>query len=140
VGEANGFWRVQKHREGCPRRSYGVHKNGVHTIRSFDRFSLNVWCAQIVAVAIISRGQRDTWPAMRTRRCKRTSATPRISIFLLPMQDRCVHGPSGEPSARIHAVRKFIRVVHLLRAEYMYPQPICEYVIRRKQRYICTYT
>jgi hypothetical protein len=66
-----------------------------------------------VAMALISRGHRDTWPAMRTRRCKRTSATPTISSFP-PMQDRCMHGPSGESSGRVHAVRIFIWVVHLL--------------------------
>ena len=74
-------------------------------------------CTQFAVVAFIGRRQLIAWPAMRTRRCKRTSATPRISSFLPPMQDRCVHGPSGNPSDRIHAVQIFIRVVHLLSTE-----------------------
>ena len=71
-------------------------------------------------VSFISRRRLLAWPAMRTRRCKRTSATPRISSFLPPMQDRCVHGPSSDPSARIHAVQIFIRVVHLPSTEIYY--------------------
>ena len=61
-------------------------------------------CAQFDVVAFIGRPQLVAWPAMRTRRCKRTSATPRISSFLPPMQDRCVHGPSGDPSDKVHEV------------------------------------
>ena len=66
-------------------------------------------CAQFAVVAFIGRPQLVAWPAMRTRRCKRTSATPRISSFLPPMQDRCVHGPSNS-----RRTERQIRVVHLL--------------------------
>ena len=103
VRQADRFWRVQNTRVGCRGRSYGVH--AIATAKNSRQF--------FAVVSFISRRRLLAWPAMRTRRCKRTSATPRISSFLPPMQDRCVHGPSVDPSARIHALQIFIRVVHL---------------------------
>ena len=63
---------------------------------------------KFAVVSFISRRRLLAWPAMRTRRCKRTLATPRISSLLPPMHDRCVHGPSVDPSDIIHAVQIFI--------------------------------